>query len=140
MTTANDGKGNCMGACVAAIMELPLRDVLHCPGPTPPGQFWQRWEDWFIEQGLFLNHHGEAPKGYSIAGGRLVSGGKKLPHYVVVFNGRKVHDPYPFGGEFIAAGEWFTIDPITDEQRPYCDERLAALRSRSTITSETKEG
>jgi hypothetical protein len=123
LTTANDGAGNCMGACVASIMELPLREVLHCPGPTLPGKFWQRWEDWFIAHGLFLNHHSEPPpRGYSIAGGML---NKTLPHYVVAFNGVVVHDPYPLGGKFTFAGEYFTIDPINDEQRPYCDERLA---------------
>ena len=123
MTTANDGAGNCMGACVASIMERPLKDVLNKPGPSP--LFWRRWEDWFIAQGLFLNHRGDAPKGYAIAGGSLRSDGKSLPHYVVVFNGVKVHDPYPLGGEFELEGEYFTIDPITEEQRPYCDRRLA---------------
>jgi hypothetical protein len=128
-TTLNDGVGNCMGACVASIMERPLKDVLDKPGPSP--LFWQRWEDWFIQQGLFLNHRGEPPKGYAIAGGDLISGGKRLPHYVVVFNGIKVHDPYPLGGEFVKAVEYFTIDLIGDEQRPYCDERLAALSKRT---------
>lgn len=127
MTTANDGMGNCMGACVASIMELPLRDVLHRPGPTPPGQFWRAWEDWFIARGLFLNHRGEPPNGYAIAGGNLIRQGKRCGHYVVVFNGEVVHDPYPLGGKFGPAVEWFTIDPIREEQRPYCDERLTAL-------------
>lgn len=127
MTTANDGKGNCMGACVASIMERPLRDVLHCPGPTLPGQFWRRWEDWFIAQGLFLNHRSEAPKGYAIADGTLSSGDRSVGHYVVVFNGVKVHDPYPLGGEFGDITGFFTIDPISAEQRPHCEQRLKEM-------------
>jgi hypothetical protein len=107
-------------------MERPLKDVLDKPGPTP--LFWMRWEDWFIRQGLFLNHHGEPPKGYSIAGGNLTAGTRSLPHYIVAFNGVKVHDPYPLGGDFESAGEWFTIDPITDEQRAYCNDLLSASR------------
>jgi hypothetical protein len=49
-----------------------------------------------------------------------------------VFNGIKVHDPYPLGGEFVKAVEYFTIDPISDEQRPDCDKRLAALAQKDT--------
>jgi hypothetical protein len=128
LTRMNDGVGNCMGACVASIMERPLRGVLDKPGPTP--LFWMRWEDWFIAQGLFLNHHSEPPRGYAIAGGNLRSVDKVLSHYIVVFNGAKVHDPYPLGGEFEPEGEYFTIDPITEEQRPYCEKRLQAVADK----------
>lgn len=72
MSLANDGEGNCFNACIASILELPLREVaaIH---PKFDGDYWGAWEDWFAERGLFMNHRGlrdAPPRGYAIANGR----------------------------------------------------------------------
>jgi hypothetical protein len=133
MTVANDGEGNCFNACIASILELPLRDVAQIH-PKFDGDYWGAWEDWFAERDLFLTHRGlrnGPPKGFSIANGRSSrtypdghkQAGERIHHAVVVFNGEIVHDPFPIKGEFGEVNSYFTIDPITDEQRTYLDSR-----------------
>lgn len=128
LTTLNDGRGNCFMACVASIMELPLRDVPAIASDLKGGDFFRALEDWLIPQGLFINRHecSCAAKGWSIRSGTLHGTG----HVVVAWNGDLAHDPYPLStkyGGFVPSFEWWTIDPISEEQRPYCDERLSAV-------------
>ena len=105
MTVANDGQGNCFNACVASILERPLRDVaaIH----PRDEQYWSAWEDWFEAQGLELDLWGakDPPNGWSIASGigyRIYPdghprAGKPIRHACVAFNGEVIHDPYPGG-------------------------------------------
>jgi hypothetical protein len=115
LTTVNDGKGNCFIACVASIMELPLREMPDLANDLNGGQYFIALEQWMAPRGLFPTHHTTAPKGWSVAGGYL--GKERLPHAVVAYNGRPVHDPYPLGGELSDADSWWTIDPISEAQR-----------------------
>lgn len=125
LTTANDGKGNCFVACVASIMELPLRDVPAIASDLNSGAFFRALEDWLIQQGLFPNHRCVAPKGWAIGCGYL--GPDRTPHACIVFDGRIVHDPYPLGGVHPDLDSFWTIDPISDDQRPYCEARLRSI-------------
>lgn len=129
MTVGNDGQGNCFNACIASILELPLREVAQIH-PKFDGDYWGAWEMWFAERGLFLNHRGlrdGPPKGYAIASGRSSRlypeghkhAGERIHHATVAFNGEVVHDPFPMRGEFDSITSYFTIDPITDDQRAY---------------------
>lgn len=133
LTLANDGEGNCFNACIASIMELPLRDVAQIH-PKFEGDYWGAWEDWFAERGLFMNHRGlrnGPPKGYAIANGRSTrfypddhkKAGERIHHACVVFNGELVHDPFPLPGGFDDVTSYWTIDPITEAQREYIASR-----------------
>lgn len=124
LTTANDGRGNCFIACVASIVERPLRELPDIASDLNGGEFFQRLEDWLIPQGLFINRRIQPPVGWSIAGGFLRHREVEVPHAVIAFNGLPVHDPYPLFGEFRSNFEFYSIDPISDAQRPYCAERL----------------
>ena len=123
MTVANDGVGNCFNACVASILERPLRDV--CPVlPNFDGAYWGEWTKWLATLGLELNFvplDRGAPKGFAIASG---TGGRSYPdghpkagqpilHAAVVFNGELVHDPFPCATQFGDVRYYWTIDPIT---------------------------
>lgn len=129
MTVGNNGEGNCFNACIASILELPLREVAQIH-PRFEGDYWGAWEDWFAERGLFMNHRGlrdGSPKGYAIASGRSTrlypdghaKAGERIHHACVVFNGELVHDPFPMKGGFDDVTSYWTIDPISESQREY---------------------
>lgn len=122
MTVANDGRGNCFNACVASILELPLREVAQVL-PDFAGHYWGEWEVWAENRGLEINHRplGDAPpKGFAIAtgkGGRLyppghAKAGQEIMHAIVVFNGEVIHDPFPGGKGIDRARYYWTIDPL----------------------------
>jgi hypothetical protein len=122
MTVANDGKGNCFNACVASILELPLRDVAQV-FPDFQGDYWAEWNRWGEARGVEINYRpcGDAPpKGFAIAtgmGGRFYpeghpKAGREIMHAVVVFNGDLAHDPFPGGKGIDRARYYWTIDAI----------------------------
>ncbi len=121
-TVVNDGSGNCFNACVASILELPLRDVAQVL-PTFKGNYWGEWERWANERGVQITYWplGEAPpKGFAIAtgyGGRVYpddheKAGEEILHAAVVFNGKVIHDPFPGAETFDRIQHYWTIDPI----------------------------
>ena len=120
MTVGNDGCGNCFAACVASILELPLRAV--CQALPGDKAFWGPWREWLADRGLQIQEYrGEiSPKGWAIAsgpGGRVYPEGHDLAgapilHSAVAFNGEVLHDPFP-GGKGLEAIEWFfALEPI----------------------------
>lgn len=127
-TVANDGCGNCFNACVASIMEMPLREVAQVL-PNFKGDYWGEWDKWGFIHGIRIDHRGpkQVPKGFAIAsghGGRTYpegheKAGNPIMHAVVVFNGETIHDPFP-GGKGIEKPEWFwVIEPLTDVDKAY---------------------
>lgn len=128
MSVANDGHGNCFNACIASILERPLRDVaaiyprrvVKAPADESRAEkverlqrneeWHEQWDAWLLEQGYELVFHppGEPPKGYSIASGKSdriypeghARAGERIAHAVVCFDGVPVHDPYPVQGGF----------------------------------------
>ncbi len=124
LTVGNDGRGNCFNACVASILELPLRDVAQVlPGDEP---YWDTWEQWAAERGLEFNLHVRGdpipPKGFAIAsgnGGRFYPeghehAGTEISHAVVVFNGELIHDPFPGGKGIDRPRCYWTFDPVAE--------------------------
>jgi len=87
--------GNCMAACVASILELPLPTM-----PNPHGDDGAWYHEWiaFLKphnlQILIFQAGGEVrPWGYSILCGKSPRG--DWNHCVVCYNGEMVHDPHP---------------------------------------------
>ena len=123
---ADDGRGNCFNACVASILEMPLREV--CGALPGDDGYWQIWESWFEAQGLSINvvaPQGGPPRGFAIAsglGGRFyppdhARAGQPILHAAVVFNGELVHDPFPCAKEFGDIRYYWTIDPLCEDER-----------------------
>lgn len=120
MTVANDGQGNCFNACVASILELPLRDVAPIYPKDP--DYWDRWMAWFAERGLELEPYGvnEPPKGWSIASGigfRIYpdgheKAGRPIRHACVSFNGEILHDPFPGGKGLVKITGFTALEPL----------------------------
>ena len=125
MTVANDGQGNCFNACVASILERPLRDVAAIHPRDEP--YWSAWEDWFQSQGLELDlcDASDPPKGWSIANGigyRIYPeghprAGKPIRHACVAFNGEVLHDPFPGGKGLQKIETYQVLCPISAVER-----------------------
>lgn len=99
-------KGNCFMACIASILEIPLRE---CPDLSADSVTdWNETTDkWLAARGLKRIEH-EAddapPEGYALANGPSTRG---LLHSCVAWNGKIIHDPHP-SGEGLLAIEWYT--------------------------------
>jgi hypothetical protein len=85
-------KGNCISACIASILEMPVKNI-----PLFVGEgWWPRLLTWLGRRGLSateIANHFPAP-GYTIAFGpstRLIG----LGHACVARDGIVVHDPHP---------------------------------------------
>lgn len=124
------GTGNCQNACIASLLELPLREVDDIL-PTDPGDWHKRWNVWLAEKGykLVLHLTGESddkiPEGYAIASvmtSRVFPegherAGKSISHAVIVFNGKLVHDPYPTGTEIQKINYYQTLEKLNVDER-----------------------
>lgn len=129
MTVANDGHGNCFNACIASILERPLREVapIHprrpVDGQLQVNEDWHdQWDEWLRQQGYELVFHppGEPPKGYSIASGKSTRtypeshprAGERIAHAVIAFDGVPVHDPFPIKGGFDSISHFQTLRAV----------------------------
>jgi hypothetical protein len=106
--------GNCMAACIASILELPLEGM---PNYHSDGDAWYHdWQTWLerynVQLLTFADGGDWLPTGYSILSGQSPRHDKN--HAVVCFNGEIVHDPHPDGTGVRDRREWtvFTVyDP-----------------------------
>lgn len=105
--------GNCMAACVASIMELPIACV---PNFAAAERWWDEFENWLAERGYgVVVQHGEggwfmSPGLFAIASGKSPRG--EWAHCVVVDSACcVVHDPNPSGGglDGVAAEVWYIV-------------------------------
>lgn len=80
--------GNCMAACIASVLELPLVDI---PRDSELATV-NEWRDYLEPFGLSLEsvHYSVRPRGYSICS---LWKSRDDSHAVVAFNGEVVHDP-----------------------------------------------
>jgi hypothetical protein len=126
MTVANDGTGNCFNACVASILEMPLREVCQVL-PSFEGDYWGEWRKWLAPLGMTIEYlplDQGPPKGFAIAtgyGGRVypdghASAGKPILHAAVVFNGELVHDPFPCAKQFGDVRYYWVITSLAAEE------------------------
>ena len=101
-TTFGKGTGNCMAACVASILEIPLEDVPDIRGDDQYALLCF----WLAERGVGIVDIAFKPRlkmqdtgvvvwgqGYYIGGGKSPRG--DFDHAVVMCAGGIVHDPHP---------------------------------------------
>lgn len=108
--------GNCMAACVASLLELPLDDV-----PDYKGEGWfDRWNGWLAQWNLtFVNFRADCewkPLGYSILAADSPRG--DWLHAVVCLDGEVVWDPHP--QREMGLREWreWTCFVVLDPSKP----------------------
>jgi hypothetical protein len=127
LTVKNDGVGNCFNACVASILELPLRKVANIL-PGEEGSWMHRWRRWLGDHGYRLVYSDEAcpPMGYSIATVHTERTypddhprrpGVLIAHSCVAFDGVIVHDPYPLKSAQRDIRYYTQLVPLTDAEK-----------------------
>lgn len=110
--------GSCFTACVASILELPIREV---PNFTEYGDKWiiKLW-DFLKPMNLSFtnlcikpnNPPERIPIGYHMINGYAPRGYR---HSVVGFKGQFIHDPYPGGNGLITVEDWGIIHHIDSD-------------------------
>lgn len=128
-TIFDDQQGNCMAACVASLLELPL-DAVPNPHTTT---WWDDWQAWLKERGLYLVEATGAdwtPPGFAILVGTSPRG--PWQHACVTYNGEIVHDPHPDGGGV----ETRTAYDLIVDYDPGASLLAAKLRSAQALVAE----
>lgn len=137
MQTNFDG-GNCLSACLASILELPLADVVDT---TPPAdtEGWSQWNlviEWLRGRGLTLwpmdgtllrlveTYAGprlqpHPPCAHYIGSGPSPRGSDY--HAVVMYQGEIVHDPHPGKGLSVREIDMIEVLVAIDKAPIVCD-------------------
>jgi hypothetical protein len=117
-TTFGKGDGNCMAACVASVLEIPLEEIPDIRGDRQYAVL----AVWLASRGLGMLSLGfDKPlptdckgawpwgTGFTIMGGKSPRG--DFEHAVIGHHGRMVHDPHPSraGIENITSIDFITI-------------------------------
>ena len=111
-------KGNCLAACVASILEIPLEDVPNFVGET----------SWFSALRKFVLIHGyhlfELSPNYSLPVYHLMIGpgprsrdGKQIHHSVVGKEGSIIHDPHPSRAGLLEVEYFLVFLPVDQTSR-----------------------
>lgn len=122
-----DQRGNCLQACVASLLELPLDDVPHFVS-YPMEEWWFVVERFFADRGLGIcwqplnpEHGGWAPLGVDV----MVTGKSprgEFNHVVLYRDWQLSHDPHPSGdgldGEPRGVYHLYPLDPARWAQNP----------------------
>lgn len=96
--------GNCMAACIASLLELPIEEMPVIPADD---RFNDTWDAWLRDRGFArVCFHSDGtnftPKGYYLIAGPsprpiLDDAGARAFHVVVGLDGVPIHDPHPDG-------------------------------------------
>jgi hypothetical protein len=133
---APDGKGNCLQACIASILELSLEQVPHFALWYDSSDWHEKMNDWLMETaGIYEitvaanSMYLEQTYGFAILNGMSERG---VMHSVVIHNGLMVHDPYP-GGTGIATPESYGLFICTQPARLVPNELKPSWRSQMNL-------
>ena len=120
--------GNCFEACVASILELPLKEcVIFTDGVDEKSEldqatqkhWWQVFVEWALHRDLipvFIlagDFRGKAPRGYSIVSGK---GPRGLDHSTVGCDGKIVHDPHPSRAGLLSVRDFIVLLPAVERE------------------------
>ena len=113
---SKDVHGNCLGACLASIMELSIEEV---PKIQDMGQNWfPAFWDFLIKHGYMFHGTGKSENvevydkgvdGYYIVNGDSPRGFVR-GHSVVYYKGKMVHDPHPDGTGLLKVRCFYMIE------------------------------
>lgn len=100
--------GNCMQACIASLLNLPLDEVPHfhhdgCDAPT----FWERIEDFLGSKGFAMSY-GMMHDCLNVTTGPTKRG---TTHCVITHKGELKHDPHPSRSGLIENDHSFHLVP-----------------------------
>ena len=107
-------RGDCLMACVASILEVPLASLPAMTNAHDDGSWWDVLMATLRERGHTViyddNTPAFRPSGYHIAGGPSPRG--PWGHAVVALDGKVVHDPHPSRAGIEKIERWYLIYPL----------------------------
>lgn len=124
-TIMGEPHGDCLRACVASILELPIEQVPNFQQEDGNIHWYDRWQGWLAQFNLgWLSwQYDQAvpwfPPGYAIVGADSPRGPFK--HAIVVYDGKIVWDPSPMREQGV--GQWrdvtvfMALDPSQSVRR-----------------------
>lgn len=138
-TLFGDGKGNCVQAALASILEMDLEDV---PNVIQSRYWWEALNQWLKGFGLevveVLAGGDFVPAGYHLIGGQSPRG--NFNHVVVGHNGKMVHDPHPDGdGLTTTSGFWIFVSLNPQGLVKRTLEREAKERTGASLVNDSYE-
>lgn len=106
--------GNCMQACVASLLDLPMEEVPHfhhdgCDAPT----FWERVEEFFLSKGYVMSY-GNMYDCINISSGPSKRG---TTHCVLTQQDKLLHDPHPSRNGLIEVTHNYHVVPIDPSKK-----------------------
>jgi hypothetical protein len=114
-------QGNCLSACVATYLDLPLEDVPHwAEYQRDEGTaWWHHWLGFMAGRGLWpteLDDPADAEPGELV----FVCGPSErgVLHQVLYRDGRLFHDPHPSKAGLLAVTEVLVWRPVTHDHHP----------------------
>lgn len=112
------GRGNCLSACLASLLEWELEAIPNFSDYG--GRFWPEFWQWMKERNLGMIGISNVPSGYHLI--RVKSSRFEGSHHSLVgLNGKPIHDPYPGGnceGELVWYDLVYLLDPTKPINRP----------------------
>lgn len=136
-----EGTDDCLRACLASILELPLHEVVDTS--PPPGEIegqssWSQWNlvnGWLRERGwalwridgdhLKMMHTMAGPRLWPNPPGPYIGSGESPRggfHAVVMHLGEIVHDPHPKGGLPLSSIVMIEVLTRIDKAHDVCDD------------------
>lgn len=105
-TRFGHGAGNCLAACVASLLDLPITEVFDIPAGGKDPDYWSIVDGWLKERGLGLAYvdirkHDSDELAASVRipwGSHYMAWGpspRGLEHSVIHCKGQLAHDPHP---------------------------------------------
>lgn len=114
-------QGNCLPACVATYLGVPLEEVPHWAEyqTDDPGAWWHHWLGFMAGHGLWpteLDDPGDAQPGEVV----FVCGPSErgVLHQVLYRDGRLFHDPHPSRAGLLAVTEVLAWRPVRHDHQP----------------------
>lgn len=129
MQTVTGPAGNCMSACLASILELPIEAVPNfCEAGPDDSDYWNACRAWLRQFGLgIITLSFTSPAQWQhlrLSGYHIVSGPSPriegMHHATVWHKGALAHDPHPEGGGIVAPEDMcmlYLVDPARLQPR-----------------------
>lgn len=136
-------QGNCLAACVATLLSLPLDEVeTYLDGVTAEAleaRWWERFCSWLRARGmtaLYLPWGDPSPEAYTYGRPGLAyiangMGPRGLEHSVVYCDGKQFHDPHPSRAGLTAVTSYIVFLPLLLAGRPRGAPRIRTPAGRA---------
>lgn len=138
--TVTGPRGNCMSACIASLLHLPIERVarfIREPGDTHIFQWAERLDDFLEPFGLYALHFAADPERATFPGVLHIMTGispRGRPHAVIGKGRRIVHDPHPDKTGLVSVDGFCLLVPRWESAPASYEEQFAQQRQQANAS------